>query len=93
MTFDGALAIGARRWASLARALASILTISRAMTSSNTPIWSSEKCGAPLMKRSVTLVRIAMPRELEPEASVVSSSSRRDRVPFMRHAATPLNYR
>ena len=45
------------------------------------------------MKRSVTLVRISIPRELVPEASVVSSSSSRDKVPFMRYAATPLNYR
>ena len=63
------------------------------MTSSNTPIWWSEKRSAPLMKRSVTLVRISMPRVLGPVASVVSSSSRSERVPFIRHAVTPLNFR
>src|SRR5579864_4527425 len=76
-----------------ARALASILTINRAMTSSNRPTWSAEKRGAPSMNRSVTAVRISIRRELEPEVSVVSSSSSRDKVPFMRHAATPLNFR
>ena len=73
----GAWALPVARMLPFVRAFASIVLTRRPITSSNTLTWSSEKRGAPLMKRSVMLIRIWLRRSVVPEDTAASSSSRR----------------